>query len=143
MEKFDIKGNLILLPAIVCLLLALQWGGQKYAWSSFKMIVLLATFAICGTGWCIIQVYEGDQATIPMRLLRIRSILAAMFFAFCLFGMLFVQSYYIPIWFQVVGGDTAYNAGVKMLAYTVAMTIGFPIAGVLVSDLIPFICKHL
>jgi hypothetical protein len=132
-EKFDIKGDLLLLPSVICLLLALQWGGTRYAWSSWRCILLLCIFGIFGIAWCIVQVHEGDNATIPMRILKMRSILAAMWFAFCLFGMLFVQSYYIPIWFQAVGGDTAYKAGINMLASTIAMTIGFPIAGVLVG----------
>lgn len=33
-KQFDPVGTLFFLPAIICLLLALQWGGQKYAWSS-------------------------------------------------------------------------------------------------------------
>ena len=33
-KQFDPLGTLFFLPAIICLLLALQWGGQKYAWSS-------------------------------------------------------------------------------------------------------------
>lgn len=30
LDQFDIFGTLIFLPMIVCLLLALQWGGSKY-----------------------------------------------------------------------------------------------------------------
>lgn len=30
LDQFDIFGTLVFLPMIVCLLLALQWGGSKY-----------------------------------------------------------------------------------------------------------------
>lgn len=30
LDQFDVFGTLIFLPMIVCLLLALQWGGSKY-----------------------------------------------------------------------------------------------------------------
>lgn len=33
-RQFDPIGSLFFLPAIICLLLALQWGGTKYAWSN-------------------------------------------------------------------------------------------------------------
>ena len=122
---------------MISLLLALQWGGTMYAWHNWRIIMLLCIFGVFGLVWCYVQVCEGDNATIPMRLLKMRSILAAMWFAFCMFGMLFVQSYYVPLWFQAVYGDTAYKAGINMLASTIAMTISFPVAGVLVS-LLPF-----
>ena len=31
---------------MVCLILALQWGGSTYAWSAPRMIGLLVTFAV-------------------------------------------------------------------------------------------------
>jgi len=33
-EQFDPYGTAIFLPMIICLLLALQWGGSKYEWSN-------------------------------------------------------------------------------------------------------------
>ena len=33
-KQFDPIGTSIFIPAIVCLLLALQWGGSKYDWSN-------------------------------------------------------------------------------------------------------------
>ncbi|KAK4235719.1 MFS general substrate transporter [Achaetomium macrosporum] len=128
-RKVDLVGNIILLPGVVCLLLAFQWGGTIYAWNSWRCILLLCIFGIVSLIWAVIQVRGGDNSTVPMRLLKIRSILAATWFAFCLFGMLFVQSYYIPVWFQAAGGDSAYTAGIKLLATTAAMTVFFPITG--------------
>jgi hypothetical protein len=112
-RKLDLVGNIILLPAVVCLLLALQWGGAIYAWTNWRCILLLCIFSVVSVIWAVKQVRGGDNSTVPMRLLKIRSILAATWLAFCLFGMLFIQSYYIPIWFQAVGGDSAYTAGIS------------------------------
>lgn len=111
--KADLVGNAILLPCLVCLLLALQWGGTTYAWDSWRCILLLCIFAVLFVVWTITQVRGGDNSTVPKRLLKIRSIFAAMWFGFCLFGMLFVQTYYLPIWFQAAGGDSAYTAGIS------------------------------
>ncbi|KAH8647040.1 major facilitator superfamily transporter [Tricladium varicosporioides] len=132
-EKLDFPGIVALLPSIVCLLLALQWGGTTYPWGSWRCILLLCIFSVGSLIWCYIQAYNGDNATVPMRLLKMRSILASIWFAFCLFGMMFIQSYYIPIYFQVVKNDTAYQAGINLLASTIPMTIFFVIAGVLTS----------
>lgn len=44
-KRFDPFGSAVLLPLIICLLLALQWGGTQYAWSSPRIIVVLVLFA--------------------------------------------------------------------------------------------------
>lgn len=33
-KQFDPVGTCVFIPAIICLLLALQWGGSKYSWRS-------------------------------------------------------------------------------------------------------------
>ena len=33
-QQFDPFGTMVFIPAIVCLLLALQWGGSKYPWGN-------------------------------------------------------------------------------------------------------------
>ena len=38
---YDPIGNIIFLPCIVCILLALQWGGTTYPWSDGRIIALL------------------------------------------------------------------------------------------------------
>lgn len=35
-KQFDPIGTVLFIPCIVCLLLALQWGGSKYQWSDGK-----------------------------------------------------------------------------------------------------------
>lgn len=35
-QQFDPIGTVLFIPCIVCLLLALQWGGTKYPWSNGK-----------------------------------------------------------------------------------------------------------
>lgn len=44
--KLDPLGTLIFVPAIVCLLLALQWGGVTYDWSNGRIIALFVVFGI-------------------------------------------------------------------------------------------------
>ena len=37
-KQFDPIGTAVFIPAIICLLLALQWGGSKYEWSNGKLL---------------------------------------------------------------------------------------------------------
>lgn len=39
-EQFDILGTVVFIPDVVCLLIALQWGGSTYPWSNGRIIAL-------------------------------------------------------------------------------------------------------
>lgn len=45
LRQLDPIGTILYLPAIVCLLLSLQWGGNQYTWNNPRIIVL---FVIAG-----------------------------------------------------------------------------------------------
>lgn len=74
-NQLDPLGTVLFLPGIVCLLLALQWGGTLYAWNSWRIIVLLVFFAVLITGFIIVQVLHKETATIPARIITQRSVL--------------------------------------------------------------------
>ena len=48
-KKLDILGTLMVVPAITCLLLGLQWGGVLYSWSNVRIVALLVHGASCRT----------------------------------------------------------------------------------------------
>ncbi|KAL8396833.1 hypothetical protein RB594_003793 [Gaeumannomyces avenae] len=49
--QFDPLGTLLFMPSIVCLLLALQWGGTEHAWGSAVVVALLVVFGVLITIW--------------------------------------------------------------------------------------------
>lgn len=133
LQKFDLLGTVFLMPAITCLLLALQWGGSQYPWSGWRIILLLCVFGVCFVVWGFIQVRQGDTATVPLRIVAQRSIACALWYMFCLMGMLFTLVYYVPIWFQAVLNVSAQQSGINNLANTVATAIMAISAGFIVS----------
>ena len=46
LQQFDPWGTAVFVPAIICLLLALQWGGSKYPWSNGRIIALFVIFGM-------------------------------------------------------------------------------------------------
>lgn len=75
-QKFhhmDPVGCLVFIAAICCLLLALQWGGQSKPWRSATVIGLFIGFGLLSCAFGHIQWRLGDRATIPLRVLRQRS----------------------------------------------------------------------
>jgi len=93
--KLDLLGTAMLIPAIISLLLALQWGGTEYAWNSSQIIGLFVGSAAMGAVFVGIQIWKGDKGTLPPRLFKNRNVLCAMAFAFFFGAAFFPLVYYL------------------------------------------------
>ncbi len=86
-RRMDILGTVVFLGAVCCLIFALQWGGQTLPWTSSKVIGLFIGFGLLTIVFGFVQCKRGEDAIIPLRVLRQRSILLGSSFLF-FFGML-------------------------------------------------------
>jgi MFS family permease len=93
--SLDLLGTAMLVPAIVCLLLALQWGGTEHAWNSSVIIGLFVGFAVMTIIFVGIQIWKGDKGTLPPRLFKSRDVVCAMLFAFFFGAAFFPLIYYL------------------------------------------------
>ncbi|KAF2732223.1 MFS general substrate transporter [Polyplosphaeria fusca] len=114
-KKLDLLGFAIFAGAIMMLLLALQWGGVTYAWSSSVVVGLLVGFVVLFAIFVVSQWWMADSALVPPKLFTFRTVVLA--FGACLLGPGGVATiiYYLPIWFQAVQGATPINSGVRYL----------------------------
>ena len=114
-KDFDLLGFTIFAPACIMLLLALQWGGITYPWSSATVIGLicgsLGAFAAFGL-W---EYHHGEAAMIPFSLVRRRVVYSSLITSMCQFGGLIMQANYLPLWFQTVKGDSPTMSAVDTL----------------------------
>ncbi|TVY40626.1 Rubrofusarin-specific efflux pump [Lachnellula subtilissima] len=129
--KLDPLGSLVFLPAIICLLLALQWGGTTYAWANARIIVLLILAGILIIIFVTIQFKSGDNATVPIRIINQRSILAGAYFSVVSQGSMMVLIYYLPIWFQAVKGVSAVQSGIHTLPLVLSLVVGSILSGII------------
>ena len=129
-KQLDLIGTSVFIVTIVVCLLALQWGGSKYPWSNWRIILCLTMFSVLTLVFIFIQWREGDNATIPFRIIKQRSVASGCWFAFCLGGHFFVLVYWVPIWFQAIKGVSALKSGIMCLPLILALVITNIIAGV-------------
>lgn len=94
-KRLDIPGTLVFVPAIVCLLVGLQWGGVKYGWPNVRIIVLLVLFAVLLSVFAYMQYRKKEDATLPPRIIKQRSVLAGAWYNACSNGILAVTEYYV------------------------------------------------
>ncbi|PQE13819.1 putative DHA14-like major facilitator ABC transporter protein [Rutstroemia sp. NJR-2017a BBW] len=132
-KRMDPLGTVILVMAITCLLLALQWGGLKYSWSNARIIVLFVIFGISMIAYIIWQIYLGPVATIPKNIITQRSMSFATFYSFTQGGVNFGILYYAPVWFQVVKGHSALHSGLDIVSFSAGMTVTMLVTGYILT----------
>lgn len=129
LKKLDVVGTFFFVVSVTCLFIALEWGGVKYGWFSGQIVVLIFFFAIAGIVWIFIQYRRGEDATLPGRIMKMRSISAGALTSFCMGGAFFILLYYVSIYFQAVKGRSAIQSGISSLPMILGLTIGMTIAG--------------
>ncbi|KAH9902351.1 putative efflux pump [Xylariomycetidae sp. FL2044] len=132
-KRFDPLGTVIFMPAIICLLLALQWGGTTYAWGNGRIIALFVVFGVLILVWVYLQSRQGENATVPVRIIKQRTVAASALFAFGIGSSFFIFVYYIPIWFQAVQGVSAVESGIRNLPMLISVVVFSMLGGGLVS----------
>jgi hypothetical protein len=133
LKTFDLYGNVFLMPAIISLFLALQWGGSKYPWGNGRIIALFVVFAVLISGFVAVQFWRPHNAMMPPHIIARRSIWASCAFSFLMACAFFTLTYYLPIWFQAVKGVSAVASGIRNLPLILGVVSTSIIVGGLVS----------
>ncbi|OAP54764.1 hypothetical protein AYL99_11212 [Fonsecaea erecta] len=129
LRKLDPIGTAIFIPAIICLLLALQWGGTTYSWSNARIIVLLILSGILFGIFVYLQHVFQESATIPPRIIKTRSVTAGVLYAFFSGSGMMTIVYFLPIWFQAIKGVSAVHSGIMNLPAVLGITAASMLSG--------------
>ncbi|GAA5909666.1 hypothetical protein JCM5296_006726 [Sporobolomyces johnsonii] len=130
----DYTGTAVMLACIASLVLALQWGGEKYAWRSGTIIGVFVCFA----GLVVLLVLfewrlAGPTSILPLGLFKDRTQVGASLSAFFLMFTLLIGTYYLPIYYQSTRGVSATKSGIDILPFMLGVVFAAGISGGLVS----------
>ncbi|KAK6083264.1 major facilitator superfamily transporter [Seiridium cupressi] len=126
--QLDPVGIVLAMACIICYILALQYAGVTYAWNSSVVVGLLVGFVAIGITLIVWSIFQGEYAMLVPRLLRKRALWTASVFQFFYAGSYFLLLYYLPVYFQSVGGATPIQSGVNNLPMVIAVGL-FVLAG--------------
>lgn len=96
-RRLDLPSLALFIPAIVCLILALQWGGTYYAWSNWRVFVLFIISGCFLLAFGVYQYLKGEEATVPPRIFLTRTVLFGALYSFNTSGALYVVVYYVSM----------------------------------------------
>ncbi|MDD9270735.1 MFS transporter [Paenibacillus sp. GCM10023248] len=104
----DYLGTLFLIVTTVSLMLALEWGGKDYAWSSWQEIGLFAAAALFGTVFILVE-RRAAEPVLPLTIFKNRMVLGTSIIVFCQGVLMFSAITYLPIFTVAVLGHPNSN----------------------------------
>ena len=134
-KQFDPWGTIVFMPCVISLLLALQWGGSKYPWSNGRIIALFVIFGLLAIAFGVIQWWQQENATVPPRILKQRTIAFSIWYVICLGASFFTFIYWVPIWFQAIKGTTATESGIRNIPMILSLVLFSIVSGVAITAL--------
>lgn len=141
MEKLshlDLPGAALLLGSTTMLLMALQYAAADIAGSSPLITGLLSGVGACTIAFMLWQLKQGDNALIPLRILKQRTVFASIIANIAMYAALVTYVYFLPIYFQAIKDRTIVKSAVDLLPLIICCSVFSIIAGVLVTKTLYF-----
>ena len=135
LKRLDPLGLLFFVPSMVCLILALQRGGDTYPWSAPTIIGLFVVFAILFVAFLAVEILTPQTAMAPTRVVLNRSVGGSMLCMFLLSGGMMIITYYLTIWFQAAQGQSAKEAGIRTIPLVIFLVVTGIVAAIFVEKL--------
>jgi MFS family permease len=129
LKALDLPGFALVSPAVIMLLLALEYGGNQYAWNSSVVIgLLVGAFATA----CVFVLWErrqGEGAMIPLAMVSKPVIRSAALTQFFKLAVILIADYYLAIFFQAIRDDSPLMSGVHMLPASFGIVVATMVTG--------------
>ncbi|KAF4209886.1 hypothetical protein CNMCM8980_006432 [Aspergillus fumigatiaffinis] len=129
----DIPGFCLLLVSLVCLTLALQWGGQTKPWNHGSVIATLVLWIVLTIAFFVTEWLQGPRAMAPFSILKQRTTWSNALFCLVSYAALYQVMFYLPIYFQSIHGQSAVRSGVNTLPFLALFAVGAVISGAVIG----------
>ncbi|KAK8005536.1 MFS multidrug transporter [Apiospora arundinis] len=133
LQQLNIPNLLLFTASVVCLLLALEWGGTSYHWTSGRIIALLVVSTGLLAAFIGLEAIQKEQATIPASIILNKTAGLCVLYAFCASAAFNVVDYFLPIWFQAIKGASAAESGQMLLPSIISLSIAAFSSGFVVT----------
>jgi EmrB/QacA subfamily drug resistance transporter len=124
----DWLGAGLLVAGVSCLLLALSWGGNQYAWGSATIIGLFVAGAVLAVLF-LVQEVRVSEPILPLGLFRRPTFALANAAGFVLGLVMFGSIIFIPLYLQIVKGASPTRSGLLMLPMMAGIIVTSVLSG--------------
>jgi EmrB/QacA subfamily drug resistance transporter len=127
--RLDLVGLLLLSPGLVALVYGLSQVGAKGTFDAATVLVGLGAGAVLLVAFCWHAARAKAAALLDLRLFADRAFAAASGTTFVFGAALFGAMLILPLYYQVVRGESALTAGLLLAPQGIGAAMAMPIAG--------------
>ncbi|GAP85175.1 putative major facilitator superfamily general substrate transporter [Rosellinia necatrix] len=144
LRRIDYFGNILLIASVAAILIALSYGGTRYVWSDWRVLLPLI-IGFVGVGafllyeaspWCV-------EPVTPLRLFQNRTSAVSFFLTFIHSLLSFWVLYFLPVYFQAVQLENPSRSGVLLLPTAIVIIPGSIVGGAVLSKFGKYKVVHL
>ncbi|KAJ1664387.1 hypothetical protein GGF38_003100, partial [Coemansia sp. RSA 25] len=129
LRRIDFWGLATFQAFIIPIIIAFAWGGQGYKWTSGRVLGTICGSLAMFLLFLYIQWKVAVEPIIPLRLFRVRNVVASGLAHFALGASIYSPLMFIPSWELSVQRSTETQAGLHLLPLMGTMVVGATIAG--------------
>jgi EmrB/QacA subfamily drug resistance transporter len=118
----DYLGTIVLVLATSCLVLFTSLGGTTYPWASTQIIVLGVAGAVLVGVFAVVE-RHAVEPVLPLHLFSIRTFSVANLVGFIVGFAMFGAITYLPVYFQIVRGQSPTISGLQLLPLMAGLLI--------------------
>ena len=124
LKRVDFLGAFTLVAALALLLLGLNSGGNTVSWSHPLVWVSLSLSGALLALFIYVEDRVASEPIIPVRLLLRQTVAAGCVVNWLMTMSVFGLIYYVPIYFQVVQGESSTTAGLLFVPQAIGSATG-------------------
>jgi EmrB/QacA subfamily drug resistance transporter len=124
----DYLGVVLLTVGITAIVLVTTWGGTEYAWTSARIMELIAIGVAALVGFVFWQT-KAAEPVVPLHIFRSRNFTLMSVIGFITGFVMFGATLFLPLYQQAVQGASATNSGLLLLPMLGAMLVTSMVAG--------------
>ncbi|KAJ0414365.1 major facilitator superfamily domain-containing protein [Aspergillus carlsbadensis] len=126
-KKVDFLGMVLIIGLLLSCLMAINFGGVLYPWSSGRIIALFVVSGVLSIAFSLQQGLcigtSTKHRSFPVHFLRNAQLLLLFAAEVCATTLTFTPIYFLPLYFQLVKSDSALTSGVKCFPLVVFLVV--------------------
>ncbi|KAI7896467.1 major facilitator superfamily domain-containing protein [Mucor mucedo] len=131
-SNVDFIGMFLWTSGVVCLVLALSWGGTTYAWKSTPIITLLCVAGVLLLAFTVFESKFAKDPIIPRGIFANRSTVLILIAAFCYGGCFQSLMTYVPLYLSVIRQEEAMASNLELLCLVLLACIFNVLTGLVI-----------
>ncbi len=131
-NHIDYAGASLLALSVISLILVTVWGGVDFAWRSWE-IISLSILAVVFGAFFIWRERRSPEPIIPLSLFKNDIFTVSTLLSFFTGIAMFAAILYIPLYQQIVRGDSPTKSGFMMLPMVAGMFLASMVSGKLIT----------